>query len=278
MQAQARAQAQAQAQDESYIAKYALTLAHDGSLFQVVKRSLEEAPTDKECLRVQAAFHGHVWEALACPHASQILETFIFRLSPASCQFILDEIARRGPNGPASAARMKYGERVLEHALELFEPEDVEGIVGSLLAEAIPLAKHAHGSKVLQCLLQNGPSAACCRLVEDLTAHAAELCVDGNGCRVLAAALKCASAQGRPALASAILQVPDALVSMARTRRGHGAALAILDGAGGPEARYAAAIQLCKCKGVLRGSRFGRSVFAEVEVQGRGNHSVRGGA
>eukprot|EP00443_Scrippsiella_acuminata_P031154 CAMPEP_0115354862 /NCGR_PEP_ID=MMETSP0270-20121206/98810_1 /TAXON_ID=71861 /ORGANISM="Scrippsiella trochoidea, Strain CCMP3099" /LENGTH=190 /DNA_ID=CAMNT_0002777219 /DNA_START=42 /DNA_END=611 /DNA_ORIENTATION=- len=96
------------------IAKSAWKLSRDQDGCRVVQQALEEADSDEARSALVETLRGHVWEAALCPHANHVLQKYIVTMKPAACQFMVDELAQRGPAGSSKLARHKYGYRVFQ--------------------------------------------------------------------------------------------------------------------------------------------------------------------
>lgn len=206
-------------------------LASNSQGTREVQQALEVADCDDTRVALVFGLRTHVWDALICPHANNVLQKFITLMQPVHSQFIIDELLQSGPTAVVRAARHRYGFRVLQRLLEHCSPDQKETITQDLLANAVPLCQHAFGNFVLQTFVEHGTMSE------------------------------------QMALACAILADPDLLVEMGCSRHGHAAVKQALQCA----ERYnmpQSSIALAELMGVmetLKANRYGRLLAAFVE-------------
>jgi pumilio RNA-binding family len=241
-------------------------LARDPQGCREVQQALEAA-NDEERQAIALELQGHVWDAMRCPHANYVLQKSITMQSPVACQFVIDEILKKGERAIAQVARHKYGCRILQRLLEHCSVEQVLGLVDALLADSIPTCRHPYGNYVMQHMLEYGTDEQRITLIKKLEQHAPVVGADEYACAVIGKAMVCGQRNDQVALAQALAQVPETISFMARTRHGHVAArlvLQFLEGSAHEQARG----QIRADAATLRGSRYGRLVVASLHQDG----------
>lgn len=241
-------------------------LSRDPDGCREVQAALEEAGSDELRMALAAELRGHVWEALRCPHANYVIQKCIVTMRPQACQFIIDELSRRGPGAAAQAARHRFGCRILERLLEHCLPCQVLGLAEDIIQDAVALSCHPYGNYVVQHVLEHGIHEHQQRLGALLAQHAFAMGSDGYASAVIAKALAHGARESRLRLARAALATAGLLAAMARTRHGHVAvklALQLLEEV--PTERAAACRELEADLVGLRSSRYGRFVAACLE-------------
>lgn len=244
-------------------------LAQDPDGCREVQQALEHAGSDEERQAVASQLHGHVWEALRCPHANHVIQKCIVTMRPQAFQFIIDEITHGhsgGPSGASQAARHRYGCRILERLIEHCSPDQVANLVEEIVSDAMSLSKHPYGNYVIQHLLEYGQPVHKRRIMQMLQQNAS---VAGSDCyarAVISQAFLHGPQENKVALARTILREPGLICTMARTRHGHLAAKFMLQQLEGTD-RQEATRQLAQDEQALRSSRYGRFVAACLQHQ-----------
>lgn len=237
-------------------------LARDSEGCREVQTVLEKASSNQERIAIAMELRGHVWEALRCPHANYVVQKCIATLPPEACQFIIDEIMKRGPGSAAQTARHRFGCRILERLFESCHPSQVRRLVEDIVSEAASLSSHAYGNYVVQHVVDYGEALQQRRLAEILGGHVVTLAQDAYGSAVVAKVLSHGDTEGRVSLARAAATSPNLLATMARTRHGHVAvrqALQLLQGYA-PDVYDIARGELERDAAQLSASRYGRFV------------------
>mmetsp|Transcript_92626 Transcript_92626/g.239816 ORF Transcript_92626/g.239816 Transcript_92626/m.239816 type:complete len:389 (+) Transcript_92626:159-1325(+) len=241
--------------------------SRDAAGCRLVQRAIEEAESDAHREALAAELHGHVWEALQCPHANHVMQKCVFALRPEATQFIIDELSARG--GVLQAARHKYGCRIVQRLIEFLPWSQTRGLVECLLQEVSTISRHAYGNYVMQNLLQHGTQEqrdCILRAVEEDVRGFAE---DPYGAAVVGGVLLHGGAAARCKLAAALVEDDGLLLSMACTRLGYSSIERVLE-ALHPEARQEALRQLRSQADTLLASRFGRQVLESLPLEAVG--------
>lgn len=229
-----------------------------------VQHAMETASSEDARVRLASELRGHISEALRCPHANHVLQKCIECLSPHNTQFIIDELMAR-PGSISYAARHKYGCRIVQRLLESCLPQQVSGLIETLLADAFQIARHPYGNYVMQHLLVYGTADQKCRLGTVLAENAAAMGQDDYGSAVMTAAMIYSCLEQQKLLARAIVRASGLLLSMALARHGSGAARVALQVLEGPE-RQEAQQQLMAEIRSLRSSSYSRGIAALLEA------------
>lgn len=201
-------------------------LASDPQGTWAVQQALEEADCDDTRVALALELRSHVWDALKCPNANHVLQKCIETMN---LQFIIDELLESGPKAVVTAARDRYGCRVLQRLIEHCSPDQVERIARDLLADPVPLCKHEFGNFVLKHLLEHGTKSHISNLMKALSGHSSTVGRNLHGPGVLSKAFDYASREDQMTLASAILADLDLLASMGCSRHGHLAVMQALE-------------------------------------------------
>jgi hypothetical protein len=226
---------------------------------RAVQQALDEAD-DELRAAIANELHGHTWEALRCPHANYALQKCISTMKPHAVQFVVDDL-----NGRAvEAACHRFGCRVLERLLEHCPAEQVRGLTDEVIANIAKTSRHAYGNYVVQHMLEYGSQDQKDRIVLSMEQDVVAMVSDKHACAVVSKVLCSGEIKARKGLAKAILNVPGLIVSMACDRHGHTAAvriLEIMEGSWQDQAR----MQLNRATAQMRGTRYGRLVFAQLQ-------------
>jgi len=253
------------------------SLSRDSRGCRLVQEVLHEA-TEEDRAAVIAELHGHIWQALQCPHANYVVQKCIDVMRPHASQFIVDELMQRGPGAVVQAARHRFGCRILQRLLEHCSPLQVQELCESLLNNAVALCTHQYGNYVMQHLLDHGTESQRHRLTSVLVTHAYAMGSDGYACGVVRKALSVSAHDDQVALARALLAERGLLTVMARNRHGHIAAKLVLQALEGDDLELARR-QLAADAQSLSTSRYGRFVVACLgpSSPSRAGHIVGGG-
>lgn len=236
--------------------------------------ALEACPDGEARVALASELRGHVWEAIRCPHANYVVQKCISMMPPQACQFIIDELLRRGTGAVASAARHRFGCRILERLLERCSQLQARPLVDDLISDAVALSSHPYGNYVVQHVLEHGPPDQQRRLCGLLGRHVATLGPDGYASAVVAKALSHGSKETRLLVARHVASSPGLVAQMARTRHGHLAVKLVLQLLEDfPQERDAACKELEADVSGLRASRYGRFVASSLEGQRGGGRS-----
>jgi pumilio RNA-binding family len=227
-----------------------------------VQHALEVAKED-ERMAITMELHGHVWDAMRCPHANYVLQKSIALQSPLASQFVIDEIMKKGERAIAQAARHKYGCRIIQRLLEHCSGEQTSCLVEALLADAVTTSRHPYGNYVMQHLLDCGTNDQRSALIRKLEQHAPVIGADEYACAVIGKAMACGQRDDQVALARALAHAPETISFMARTRHGHVAARLVLQALEGSE-HDQAKCQIRADAATLRSSRYGRMLVASL--------------
>lgn len=238
-------------------------LACDPDGCREVQKEFEGPGGDAKRVALASELHGHVWEAVRCPHANHVIQKCIVAMKPQASQFIIDElVSGLGTSGGASqAARHRYGCRIVERLVEHCSSSQVSGLIEDLVNDVVVLSKHPYGNYVMQHLLEHGPIDQRRKMVMVLAQNANAVGSDCYARAVVSKALNHAAREEQVSLAQALLREPGLIATMARTRHGHVAAKFVLQHLDGPD-RDEARRQLFADLAVLRASRYGRFVAA----------------
>mmetsp|Transcript_46737 Transcript_46737/g.99847 ORF Transcript_46737/g.99847 Transcript_46737/m.99847 type:complete len:384 (-) Transcript_46737:117-1268(-) len=255
-------------------------LAQDPQGCRDVQAAFEAADSEEERAALASELRGHTCEALRCPHANYVLQKCIAMMSAHRLDFVVDELAAKGPGTVAYSARHKYGCRIVQRMLEHCLPSQVQGIAEHLLQDAIGTCLHPYGNYVMQHLLEFGTAEQRSRLTRLLLQHIAVVGADPHACAVVGKAMTYGARGDQVSLARGLLLVPGLIASMARSRHGHVAAKLILNVLEGPELEEACS-QLLADADCLRNSRYGQLVLASLKSEGPGRskraHAVAAG-
>uniref|UniRef100_A0A7S2PJZ8 PUM-HD domain-containing protein n=1 Tax=Zooxanthella nutricula TaxID=1333877 RepID=A0A7S2PJZ8_9DINO len=251
---------------DNLVARYALDLSHDREGCLLVQQVLEQAQSDDTRLAIAESLRGHVWDVVRCPHANHVLQKIIVAVKPSECQFIIDEIAKRGAEALGKLARHKYAYRVLQRMLEQLHQWQMAPLIKRLAADSVALSMHRFGTFIVQHALEYGTEDQQNCIIAQLTTSIPTMSRNNDACMVLDKALVVSSGSSQATLTKAILDSDGSLVDMAHTRRGHVAVISLLQIVG-RAALEEAARQLAAKEQSLRGSRFGRSVLNAASPQ-----------
>jgi len=247
---------------ESALSGRVWSRARDPQGCREVQHALEAA-NENERLAITMELHGHVWDAMRCPHANYVLQKSIALQNPLASQFAIDEIMKKGERAIAQAARHKYSCRIIQRLLEHCSCEQVSCLVEALLADAVATSRHPYGNYVMQHLLECGTKDQRSTLIRMLEQHAPVIGADEYACAVIGKAMACGQREEQVALARALAHVPETISFMARTRQGHVAARLVLQALEGSEHDQARG-QIKADAATLRSSRYGRLVVASL--------------
>lgn len=244
-------------------------LAQDPQGCRDVQAALEAATSEEERAALASELRGHICEALRCPHANYVLQKCIAMMPAHRLDFVVDELAAKGPGIVAYAARHKYGCRIFQRMLEHCPPYQVQSIAERLLEDAIGTCLHPYGNYVMQHLLEFGTADQRSLLAGLLRQHIAVVGADPHACAVVGKAMTYGSRLDQVSIARGLLWVPGLIASMARSRHGHVAAKLVLNVLEGPELEEACS-QLLADAACLRNSRYGQLVLSSLKSGGPG--------
>merc|ERR1712113_380123 len=108
---------------------------------------------------------------------------------------------------------------VLQRLLEHCRPDQLEGLVESLLTDTIALSTNIYGKYVIQHVLEHGTSCQQQNVMNQLQQRASTVVQSTHGPAVIATALSHVSLS-KTALIDAILNDEGTIVALARTRQG----------------------------------------------------------
>lgn len=239
---------------------------------RAVQKALAGAENDEKRAEIVAELRNHVYEASRCPHANYVLQKCIEIIPNQECQFIVEELASRGPQEIGKIARHRSGCRILERLIEHCHPEQVRDLVEPLLLDAISLCLHNFGNYVIQHLIEHGSDQQRERLIGDLEKHARKVGSDNVACAVVAKAMNHGSDACHLRVARALAKEHGLLADAARTRHGNIVAKRVLQVLPQPEQEEARR-QLLASSSTLRSSRYGRPIATLVEGGGLANTS-----
>merc|ERR1712203_7773 len=104
-------------------------------------QSLLQMSDDKVRSAIAREPKGHVWQALASPHANHVLQACIILLRPKDMQFVFDELHSK-LRGPTLASQHKYGCRIIKRLLECGSKAQVTGLAEALLTDLRAVSTH----------------------------------------------------------------------------------------------------------------------------------------
>merc|ERR1712176_790001 len=155
----------------------------------------------------------------------------------------------------------QYGCRILQRLLEHSRPDQVQGLVEDLLAEALLLSKHIYGHFVMQHIIEHGADIQRRHLIIALEQHASVAGSVIHACAVMGTALSLGTSEEQCSLASALLRQEGLIADMSSSRHGNPVVKLLLKLLNGPEFDEACC-QLSKEASSLNNSRHGRAVLA----------------
>lgn len=216
---------------------------------------------DSEHASIVAELKGHVWEALNCPHANYVMQKCITTMRPQMCQFIIDELVK--DRKVTSAARLKFGCRVIQRLLEHCREDQLLTIVEDIIADGIDLARHPYGSFVVRHMAEQGSCEQNHRLIELFRENVMTVNYDGVTCKVIEKTMEHATQSDSRALALDIIQINGLIVRISQNRYGHLIAKSILRllATDAPEMMEIAVTQIHAAEQRLQESRYGRAVL-----------------
>lgn len=197
-------------------------LSRDAQGSRMVQAFLEEV-NDDELEHHALELSGHVLEAATCPHANFVLQKCISRKAPGAIRAFAWELIQQ-PSAVISAAKHRYGCRILERLLEDCADAEFREIANIMLDDASALSTHCYGNYTIQHLLEYGTDDHRHRLTQLLRDEVSGIGPNFYAAGVLGQALKSASDRDAKDLAHAILREPGLIPQMARTKHGHEAA------------------------------------------------------
>eukprot|EP00931_Biecheleriopsis_adriatica_P068040 TRINITY_DN4207_c1_g1_i2.p1 TRINITY_DN4207_c1_g1~~TRINITY_DN4207_c1_g1_i2.p1 ORF type:complete len:372 (+),score=78.78 TRINITY_DN4207_c1_g1_i2:140-1117(+) len=204
-------------------------MSQDASGCRDVQLFLES--TSEEALiavaRVARELHGHVLEAVRCPHANHVLQKLISCVNSCHVQFVVDELMA-SPGAAEFTARHKYGCRIVQRILESCEASQVRNLSAALLVDACALAQHPYGNYVVQKLIEHGSLQLKRSLASRLVDSVDILCRNAFSSAVMKSALTLLPKDEVQALARAMLHTQGLLAFLARDRRCGNAVLGLL--------------------------------------------------
>lgn len=162
-------------------------MSRDACGCRLVQSALDKAATDQEKEALTYELHGHVWEAIHCPHANHVLQKVVVLLRPEALQFVVQELLA---GGAINASRHKYGCRVVQRLIEYCPPHQTCGIVDALLQELTSVAGHPYGNYVIQKAVQHGLQVHQQFIVSAIKADIGSFATDPNLSAVLGAAIE----------------------------------------------------------------------------------------
>jgi len=241
------------------------TLARSAKGSRDVQQALDDTDSDDVRVVLASELRTHVWTAIKCRHANHVLQKCISTMRQQDFQFIIDELLHMGgPMAVGTAARHRYGCRVLQRLFEHCSSTQLEGIVENLLLDAVELCTHTWGVYVMQHLFEHGAESHIAKLSQILTEHAATLGADELAPSVFSKAFTYASSEDRIALAHELIAQPVLLSTMGCLRHGYVAVKEVLDLVD-HQARWCAIDDLRSQMHVLMSTRYGRRLAELVE-------------
>lgn len=201
--------------------------SQDGKGCREVQRAFEEETTNTRELLTRE-LHGHVWEALASPHANHVLQKSISMIRPSASQYVIDEILSIS-SGAVRASKHQYGCRVIQRLLEHCRPDQTDAIVEDILANATELSTSSYGRHVIGCILESCSNHHQQRLLGLVIASCHDLAYDLYGRAVLSNSLEVASGHAMDAFRASLLEEPRALAQMAQCKYGYSGAVLLLE-------------------------------------------------
>jgi len=230
--------------------------AKDVNGCRLVQKAFEDG-SNEERAALAEQLHEHVWEGLRDPHANYVIQKCITHSMPQDSAFIVRELLS-GPGG-ASAARHRYGCRIVERLLEHSQPSMVEPLVAQIMEDAVALCSHPYANYVMQHILEHGEARHKHDLARKIKPNVKAMAADCYACAVIGKALSHCKSEDQKLIARALVQEPGILREMARARFGHVAAKLVFQVLDGPD-REEACRQLEPDAQTLRNSRYGRFV------------------
>lgn len=203
---------------------------------------------------------GHVWEAVACPHANHVLQRCIRTLRPVPA-WLVEEILAWGRGGVVELAEHRFGCRVLERLLESCEEGPRRRLGACLLEHLGGLSRHPFANYCVQHLLQYGAPEHQARILQASLDEVATLATDYHGGGVVTRCMASGPRASRLELAEALLERPSLLERMAVYRFSHGAVIEMLKlGETAPRVRRL----LAGKRSQLAATRYGREVLRHL--------------
>lgn len=103
-------------------------------------------------LQLLENLQGYVCSAVESPHANYVLQKFIQIVPPENIQFIVTEVQ----DNALYIACHRFGCRILQRLLEHCKASQTESLINRILADATSLCRHQYGNFILQHILQYG--------------------------------------------------------------------------------------------------------------------------
>lgn len=127
-------------------------LAQDATGCRLVQLAFERAD-QREAAKLVKELHGHVCEAATSPHANYVLQKVVSQLNVSTSSFIAEELA----GNCARIVRHRFGCRIFCRLLEFCGTQDsTQQLINELLNEAEELCCHNFGHHVIQSVLEHG--------------------------------------------------------------------------------------------------------------------------
>lgn len=202
-------------------------LSQDAAGCRDVQLFLETCSSEEALAAVAEELHGHVEEAMRCPHANHVLQKLITAVDPWCVQFVVDELMAT-PGAAELAARHKYGCRIVQRLLKECWPQQVQALAKTLLVDANALAQNPYGNYVVQKLLEHGTPQLKRSLAAQITLGVDVLCRNVFSSAVIKSALQVLAKGDAQSLARSILRTPGLLAFLAHDRRCGHAVLGLL--------------------------------------------------
>lgn len=162
--------------------------------------------------------HGHVKDAIDCPHANYVIQKVVEVMPAALSGFVIAELQ----GAAVETARHRFGCRILCRLLEHSNTSvPLAKLIDELLVEAKMLIRHNYAHYVMQSVLEHGLPEHKRQLLgvlcEDLADNAQHRCAS----HVIEAALSHCSSEDQCSLAAQLIgEGEDILVSLAMTQFG----------------------------------------------------------
>lgn len=238
-------------------------LSRDPVGCRLVQQAFEDVDDHQGREAMVRELHDHVWEAMTCPHANHVIQKVIATTRPESFQFIVEELAQPA-NGIQRVARHRHGCRIIQRLLDRGTAAQVQRITDDIVVASVSLSMDPYGNYVVQHVFESGDVGSRRALAQALARDVGLLGSNSYGRAVVSRALGCSEAEHQREIANALLCEPGLLAAMACTWHGHFAARWVLHALEGAE--LAEACHRLKAKAQeLQNSRYGRSILAAVE-------------
>ena len=169
----------------------------------------------REAAELATEMHGHVLEAVTCPHANYVIQKVVSHLSTASSGFVSKELS----GNVIRVAKHRFACRILCRLLEFCPFSSTSSLMDELLKDVSELCLHNFAHHVVESVLENGEERHKKLVVDVVLSNPWKYATHKNSSYLVEKAI-CYSSQSEQELLLAQLGEPHMILDLALTQYG----------------------------------------------------------